>query len=94
MPRIYSFKPRFCLEIPSDAIRCDRTTIYGNPFIIGIDGTRDQVCDKYEKWIWEDINFSLREKMVNELRGKDLICWCYPDRCHCETIIDIANSPE
>ena len=31
-----------------NAVRIDRQTKWGNPFIIGVDGTRDEVCDKYK----------------------------------------------
>ena len=38
-------------RIPPDAIYCGRPSPLGNPFIIGRDGTRDEVCDKYEAWL-------------------------------------------
>lgn len=28
-----------------------RGSVYGNPFVIGKDGDRDQVCDKFEEMI-------------------------------------------
>lgn len=91
MPRIYNFRH---FNHHSDAIRCDRKTKFGNQFIIGKDGNRNDVCDKYEKWIWEPEQLSLREQIMDELKGKDLICWCYPERCHCETLMLIANAPD
>lgn len=38
-----------------------------------------------------------RNKMVerlSELRGKDLMCWCPPDKpCHADVLIELANAP-
>src|SRR3954454_19950949 len=27
-----------------------------------------------------------------ELRGKDLLCWCAPEACHGDVLIELANS--
>jgi hypothetical protein len=35
--------------IPVNSVYCGRGSPYGNPFKIGIDGDRDDVCDKFEK---------------------------------------------
>jgi hypothetical protein len=28
---------------------------------------------------------------LHELRGKDLVCWCAPERCHAWVLIKLAN---
>jgi Domain of unknown function (DUF4326) len=28
---------------------------------------------------------------LHELRGKHLVCWCAPERCHAEVLIELAN---
>lgn len=28
---------------------------------------------------------------VWELRGKDLLCWCYPAPCHADVLLELAN---
>jgi Domain of unknown function (DUF4326) len=76
----------------SDAVLVDRTTPFGNPFVIGRDGTREEVIDKYERWIFQSQQRWLREKMIAELRGKDLLCWCAPEECHADIIVGIANA--
>ena len=43
------------------------------------DGDRDMVCDSYE--IFFPRKFSLHDR-IDELRGKVLGCWCYPQKCH------------
>jgi len=64
------------------AVRIDRGTKYGNPFILGEDGDRDEVCDAYER------NYlphkpSITERIeAGDLTGKVLVCHCFPKRCH------------
>lgn len=65
-----------------------RPSKWGNPFVIGRHGDRDQVCEMYEAWLWT------QPKLVNalhELRGKTLGCWCAPHRCHAELLERLAN---
>jgi len=67
------------------AVRVDRGSLYGNPFVMGKDGDRDAVCDSYT-------NHYLPHKpsilaTLPELKGKVLICHCYPERCHAESLI-------
>ena len=33
----------------------------------------------------------LETKAKEELKGKDLICWCAPERCHAEILLKYAN---
>jgi hypothetical protein len=28
-----------------------------------------------------------------ELRGKSLLCWCAPERCHGDLLLELANAP-
>lgn len=82
------FNKRHC--VPSGAIYVGRPTIYGNPFIIGKDGDRNEVVDKYKEWLLSQP--SLVEKAKKELKGKNLICWCAPLRCHADILLEIANN--
>lgn len=72
-------------SIPKDAVYCGRPSTYGNPFVIGKDGDRNEVCDQFEKQILPHLD-------VTALRGKDLICFCKPLRCHCDAILEKANA--
>jgi hypothetical protein len=63
----------------------DRTSKWGNPFILGQDGDRDRVCDCFEKhYAPNKDSFSEAE---DELKGKVLACHCYPQRCHGDSLI-------
>lgn len=68
------------MTAPPDAVYIGRGSPWGNPFVIGRDGTRDEVCDRFEKEILPQLDLS-------PLRGKDLICWCKPARCHGDAIL-------
>ena len=74
---------------PEDAVYVGRPTIWGNPFLEGLDGTREEVCVKYEEYINRSPYLT---KIIKErLKGKNLVCWCVPLRCHGETLLKIAN---
>jgi hypothetical protein len=72
---------------PNGAVYCGRGSAYGNPFVIGRDGDRDEVCDKFESLILPTLD-------VSKLKGKDLVCFCKPKRCHCDAILLKANKEE
>jgi len=76
-------------KIPPDAIYVGRPTKWGNPFRIGRGGTREEVCTTYEGWINNQITAGFMS--VEELRGKDLVCWCAPLPCHADVLLEIAN---
>ena len=67
--------------------------IWGNPFVIGRDGNRDQVIEKYRQYLLT--NHALRAR-IEELRGKVLGCWCKPNNaCHGDVIVEfLENMPE
>lgn len=65
--------------------RIDRNSDWGNPFEMPTDGDRDTVCDSYE--IFFPRKFSLHSRL-NELAGKVLGCWCYPQRCHGDYLVN------
>ena len=85
MPKVLNYHIDF---IPTDAVWIIRGYKYGNPYIIGEDGTRDEVCDKYEEYVLEE--FTLDE-IIKDLRGKDLVCCCKPKRCHGDFLLKMAN---
>jgi len=69
---------------PADAVYIGRGSPYGNPFVIGKDGNRDEVCDRFEKEILPDLD-------LTPLYGKDLVCFCSPQRCHGDAILAEAK---
>lgn len=78
--------------VPAGSVYIGRGSAFGNPFVIGRDGNRNAVCDKYKDMVAS--NAVLREKIKSELRGKDLVCFCAPKRCHGDLLLELANSVE
>ncbi len=56
-----------------------RPNKWGNPFVIGKDGTRAEVIEKYERWLHAQPQLL---DAIGELAGKTLGCWCAPQACH------------
>ena len=74
----------------ADRIYVGRPSKWGNPFVIGRDGTRDEVIAKYRAWV---VRQPVLMAALDELRDKDLVCWCAPERCHAEVLMELANGP-
>lgn len=73
----------------------ESNSIFCNPYKIGKDGTREEVLVKYESYIRkklaEDSSFS---EELKKLKGKTLGCWCKPDKCHGDILLQILNERE
>ncbi len=69
-----------------------RSEGWGNPFKIGRDGSREEVIEKYRAWIME--RPELQARIRRELRGKILGCWCKPEACHGDVLLEIANGAD
>ena len=72
----------------ADRVYVGRPSKWGNRFVIGRDGSRDEVIAKYRAWI---VQQPALMAALPELRNKDLVCWCAPNRCHGEVLIELAN---
>jgi len=83
-------------ERPLDAVLVDRRTKWGNPFRVGdAHPTRagyvlraDDVLALHRA-LWDTPE--KRQMMRDELRGKDLACWCAPEACHADFYLAVAN---
>lgn len=77
---------------PNDnCVYVGRPSKWGNPFVIGKDGNRTEVLEKFRNYL-----LSSEELMgqIRELRGRDLVCWCSPSGCHADILLEIANRDE
>ena len=88
-----------------EAVRVDRTTKWGNPFIVGRSGGAytAKVKDRRHAYLLYKSIAGDNERLVAdahaELAGKNLACWCpqddpYEDCCHAAVLISIANTGE
>ena len=71
-----------------DYVYIGRPSKWGNPFVIGRDGNRDEVVRKYLYYILEDQNL-LND--LHELKGKNLGCYCAPQLCHGDVLIVLCE---
>lgn len=65
-----------------------RPSKWGNPFIIGIDGTRAEVIERYEEYVRSRPELM---KALPELEGKILGCYCHPKFCHGDVLIKLLD---
>jgi len=71
-----------------DEIYIGRPSKWGNPFVIGRDGDRAEVIDRYRAYLRH------RPELVaalGELRGRQLACHCSPQPCHGDVLAELAD---
>lgn len=66
-----------------------RPSKWGNQYIIGEHGNRDQVLMMYAMWLGRHPEW--RAMARRELRGKVLGCHCAPKDCHADLLAEVAN---
>jgi len=64
---------------------------WGNPFSIGKDGNREQVIEKYRKYI---LGKQELLSQLPELKNKTLGCWCKPQACHGDVLAELVEGLE
>ena len=71
-------------RMPANTVKVDRSTKWGNPWTAENSGTVPPV-----------LRFACETAPlldVEELRGKNLACWCKPGaECHADVLLEIAN---
>ncbi|AZD91064.1 MULTISPECIES: DUF4326 domain-containing protein [Pseudomonas] len=73
-----------------------RGTLWGNPYQMGKEGTRDEVIEKFS-YDFEKRFLKFSEKFdenIEKLRGKTLGCHCKPAPCHGDIIAKYLNSQD
>jgi hypothetical protein len=77
-----------CKKNPYD-VYIGRPSKWGNPYVIGKDGTREEVVALYKEYLENSPHLL---KSVVELQGKTLACWCSPLSCHGDVLAEYANT--
>ena len=72
-----------------NAVYVGRPSVWGNPFVIGKDGSRAEVIAKYETWLMSQPQLLSK---LHELRGRNLGCWCAPQACHADVLLRLSNN--
>ena len=92
-------------RMPPNTVKVDRSTKWGNPFVVGKHGTRAECVDLLEKLLHGYICLSsgpeiavqkayreMVEKDRAELKGKNLACWCPLEApCHAEILLNLRQ---
>lgn len=66
-----------------------RPGIWGNPFVLGPDGGRLAVIEKFEDWIVQQEDLMAE---IHQLKGKVLGCYCKPLKCHGDVLARLADA--
>ena len=79
-------------RMPPNTVKVDRTTRWGNDFIMAHEGTRLlAVAQHRQQAIAQN---EACPKYYEPLRGKNLACWCPLDKpCHADVLLELANQP-
>lgn len=75
-------------RIGPDYVYVGRPSKWGNPFVIGRHGNRNQVCERY---IQAHNTKEFKDMIRAELKNKILGCYCKPKRCHADWLAAVAN---
>ncbi len=65
-----------------------RPSKWGNPYVIGKDGSREEVIAKYEDYVRSRPDLITD---LHELKCKTLGCWCKPDSCHGDVLVRLVK---
>ena len=84
MPKRIQRKRTKGWRMPAGAVYVSRPSKWGNPFTVEAFG-RQKAVELYERC-------ALPHLPIEELRGKDLACWCPLDQpCHADVLLKVAN---
>ena len=92
MPRVIN---KHKSGIPVGAVYIGRGSKWGNPFS-HMEGTkaafkvatREQAINSYAEWLQSQPELLLS---LFELKGRDLVCFCKPQACHGDILLELAN---
>lgn len=67
---------------------------FGNPFIVGVHGKRGECIKLFKEWFFSDDTKAkaMREEVLRIPDGSILGCYCKPNPCHCDIIVEYYNS--
>lgn len=92
-------------RMPPNTVKVDRSTKWGNPFVVGKHGTQAECVDLFTKLLCGYMCLSrgpglqaqheyvqMLERDRAELKGKNLACWCRPGQpCHADVLLRLKH---
>jgi hypothetical protein len=102
MPERIQLSRRKGWRMPENTVKVDRSTRWGNPFVIGsqvnvgnvsvVCFTRQEAVDAFRGYCEHLIGVRFVADVAAELRGQNLACWCPLDQpCHADVLLELAN---
>jgi hypothetical protein len=90
-------------KMPANAVKVDRSTKWGNPFVMGQRFTREDCVRTFHELVVgrkvcmgrgdpaaQHAYLRQVDNDLEELRGKNLACWCPLDEpCHADVILEL-----
>ncbi len=92
-------------RMPPNTVKVDRSTPWGNPFVVGEYGTSKECVERYRllcggiAGITEEVSYAdqrahliyVRDH-IHELQGKNLACWCkIGTPCHADILLEAVK---
>lgn len=92
-------------RMPAQTLKVDRTTKWGNPFVVGQHSSREECVRLFSDLVvgkkvqmgrgdpaQQQRYIRQVENEIEELRGYNLACWCAPaDPCHADVLLEILT---
>ncbi len=87
-------------RMPANTVKVDRSTRWGNPFVVGRHGDREACVRLYRRLLAGELDNSDAQRRtlahvrehLHELTGRNLACWCPLDApCHADVLLALAN---
>ena len=66
-----------------------RPSLFGNPFRIGVDGTREEVIERYRRHLLSSPQLL---QQLPLLVGRRLACFCVPETCHGDVLVEVIRA--
>jgi len=66
-----------------------KDSIWANPFRISVGHSREQVLELYRDYICRSPELLAQ---LHTLKGKTLGCWCHPEPCHGDIILELIKT--
>jgi len=88
-------------RMPPNTVKVDRSTKWGNPFVVGKPGPMDREpmdaigAVGFFRAMLSDPELRGAAEYpadLEPLRGKNLACWCGKSPCHADVLLEIANA--
>ncbi len=90
-PRVWDVHLHRGHEAGAGAVYIGRGGKWGNPFVIRRDGARAEVIAKHQGWLMRQPALMVA---LPELRGRHLVCFCAPEPCHGDTLLELEQTAD